>query len=130
MGPWIYIRDCNHVYSSGQARQTSGVAAARKKPSNRETETSTQRRVRMALQVQVGARIAELRTHKTWTQAELAEPLRVNMRHVQLVEAGRANMTLGSLSKFAKALDVDVRTLFDDAKPRLPRPGRPRSTKS
>ncbi len=88
-------------------------------------ETPAQRRQRERLQADVGARVAELRKGHGLTQAALAERLKVNMRHVQAIEHGQENLTLGSLGKLAHALDVEVRALFEAPQPRTRRPGRP-----
>jgi transcriptional regulator with XRE-family HTH domain len=75
----------------------------------------------------VGRRIAELRHAKGLTQAELAELARVNPPQIGVIESGRANLTLRSLTKLAALLGVEARDLLDPPKTRMPRrPGRPR----
>lgn len=75
----------------------------------------------------IGRRIAEIRTQCGWTQAHLAEMLGMSTRYLQSVEHGEENLTVDSLVKFAKALRVQVRELFDT--PSTPRPGRGRPKK-
>lgn len=70
--------------------------------------------------------MAELRGARGWTQALLAERLKVTMRYVQAIELGQQNLSLGSLLKLARALGVEVPALFEPPQPRTPRPGRPR----
>lgn len=73
----------------------------------------------------VGRRIAELRTVRGLTQAQLAELLTVSTRYLGSVEAGHENLTVTSLAKFAKALRVPVGDFFTPARMRNARPGRP-----
>lgn len=56
-------------------------------------------------------RIAELRTQRGWTQERLAEASGVTARTVQRLEAG-SDASLDTLSRIAKALEVQVRELF------------------
>lgn len=102
------------------------MAAARESARKARTETPAQARQRERLQAQVGARTAEIREERGWTQAALAERLHVTMRHVQSVELGHENLTLGSIARISKALGVEVQDLFESPRPRTPRPGRPR----
>ena len=106
------------------------MAAARENTRSKQKETPAQLRQRERLQLQVGARIAELREAKGWTQAKLAEKLGMNMRHLQAIELGHQNLTLGSLGRAAKALGSDVASLFEQPQPRVRRAGRPRRAES
>lgn len=100
------------------------MPTARQTPPSRE-ETPAQARQRERLQLRVGFRVAELRRELGWTQARLAEKLGMNMRHVQAIELGHQNLTLGSLARLAKALGTNAIAFFEDPQPRSPRPGRP-----
>jgi transcriptional regulator with XRE-family HTH domain len=73
----------------------------------------------------VGARIAELRRLRGWTQADLAARVGVSDKYLQRVEAGAENLTLRTLVGFADALGVEVPSMFrlPQALPR--RRGRP-----
>lgn len=73
------------------------------------------------LRQRVGARIAELRVARGWTQELLAERIEVSTRYLQAVEGGQENLTLESLAKIGNVLRVRVGDLFADAEPR-PRP--------
>lgn len=74
----------------------------------------------------VGRRIGELRALQRLTQEEFAESFGVSPAYIRLVEAGRQNLTLASLFRFAKALRVPVQQLFVTPLSPNPRPGRPR----
>ena len=78
------------------------------------------------VQQQVGRRIAEIRSDGGWTQLELASSLRVSGKYVQRVESGAENLTIASLAKFADALGVPIRALFDEPTIGRTKPGRPR----
>lgn len=69
----------------------------------------------------VGRRIAKARIAQQMTQEGLAELVDIDPRHVQLIEAGQRNLTLGSLVRLANALRVRVDSLV------VGHPPRPRS---
>jgi transcriptional regulator with XRE-family HTH domain len=73
----------------------------------------------LALSQRIGARIAELRTAKRWTQEQFAERLGCSLKYAQRLEAGKANLTLGSIVKLSKVLGMKPAALFI-----LPRKGR------
>ncbi|MBI2395164.1 MAG: helix-turn-helix transcriptional regulator [Deltaproteobacteria bacterium] len=74
----------------------------------------------------VGRKIAELRRERGWTQQEAAEQLRMPLKNFQRVEAGM-NLTIRTLVRIARGLDVPTRTLFDPPNRREKRRrGRPR----
>jgi|GEM_PF-1356904 len=60
----------------------------------------------------IGAHIKELRKVKKMTQADLAAAAEISRSYLADVEAGRYNPSLETLSKLAKALSVEVSTLF------------------
>ncbi|HEX8741710.1 MAG TPA: helix-turn-helix transcriptional regulator [Thermoleophilaceae bacterium] len=68
----------------------------------------------------VGHAIREARTGQGLTQAELAERLDAAPAYVSAIEAGRENLTLGSLARIASALrtglDVSFPVLRDDTR--------------
>ena len=74
----------------------------------------------------MGGRIAELRVAQGLTQAQLARKLNVNMRHLQTVELGEANLTLGSITRFAHTLKVEPAELFERPASRVVKSGRPK----
>lgn len=74
-----------------------------------------------------GRRVAELRRDRGWTQSELAEQWGVSLGYVQLVEGGRENLTIVSLSLLAGVLKVRPAALLQPPKARpIRRPGRPK----
>lgn len=73
----------------------------------------------------VGARLGDLRRAAELTQQEMADRLEVTLRYVQRVEAGKENLTLESLARFANTLRVPLEALFVAPEPRKRRPGRP-----
>jgi transcriptional regulator with XRE-family HTH domain len=76
----------------------------------------------------LGRRVAEVRAEAGLTQEEFAERVaRVSLKYLQRIEAGRANMTVLTLAKFAARIGVDVRELFAPPTSREVRRGRPRA---
>ncbi len=78
------------------------------------------------LQRDVGARVAELRREKGLTQEALAQRVGTNLKHLQRIEAGLANLTLRSLATLASALGVQVLAFFRTPLGPPRRRGRPR----
>lgn len=75
-----------------------------------------------------GRRVAELRRLKDWTQQDLAERWGVSLSYVQLVEAGRENLTIESLALLAGVLRTRPAALLEPPRARPPRrPGRPKT---
>ena len=64
------------------------------------------------MQKQVGRRIRELREARGLTQEKLAEAAGINAKYVGAIERGTVNLTLASISKICKTLDVPVTELF------------------
>lgn len=76
----------------------------------------------------LGRRVAEVRAAAGLTQEQFAERVaRVSIKYLQRIEAGRANMTVLTLAKFAGRIGVEVRDLFDAPTSRAVRRGRPRA---
>jgi transcriptional regulator with XRE-family HTH domain len=65
------------------------------------------------LQKKLGRRIALLRHTRELTQEQLAKLLRCSVEFVSLVERGINAPSVARLEDFAKALQVEVRDLFD-----------------
>jgi len=74
----------------------------------------------------VGARIAELRREKGWTQQDFADRLKMEPQSVQRIERG-TNMTIRSLVKVARVLGVATATLLEAPESGERRPGRPKA---
>lgn len=62
----------------------------------------------------IGMRIQKLRTEKKMTQAELAEIIDTNQKHLSRIECGYHRCTLDAIVAIAKALDVPVDYLIAD----------------
>jgi len=65
------------------------------------------------LQKQLGARIYELREKANLTQAQLAEKANVSNDTISRIERGIRSPSFEVLERLAKALDVEVRELFN-----------------
>ena len=73
----------------------------------------------------VGLRVRELRAEHGFTQEQLAERLKVTARWLQSVEAGKENLTLGTLVRIANALKVPMVEFFTPPTVTSRKPGRP-----
>lgn len=71
--------------------------------------TSTQER---KLMKSFGKRVAEVRKSRGVTQQELAERINMSVVAIAYIETGKRWARLGTLSKIAKALKVNVSDLF------------------
>ena len=63
----------------------------------------------------VGHRIAELRAARGSTQEQFATEANVSLKYLQRVEAGRENLTIRSLVRFANIFRVQIDALFVEA---------------
>lgn len=62
--------------------------------------------------VSLGARIKELRIEKNMTQNELAIQCNFEKASMSRIESGKTNITVLTLRKISKALEVDVAEFF------------------
>lgn len=62
----------------------------------------------------IGARIQKCRTDKKMTQAELAEKIDTNQKHLSRIEGGYHRSTLDAIVAIARALGVSVDFLIAD----------------
>lgn len=62
----------------------------------------------------IGLRIQKRRTEKKMTQAELAELIDTNQKHLSRIEGGYHRCTLDIIVAISKALDVSVDYLIAD----------------
>lgn len=60
----------------------------------------------------IGLRIRELRLDKQWTQEKLGEVIGVSYSYVGRIERGQKNISLQTLEKIAKALEVNEAEFF------------------
>ena len=70
----------------------------------------------MTINKQLGARIRYLRQQKNMTIEDLALEAEINRNYLGDLERGTRNPTLIILNKIAKALDIDLPTLFEGIK--------------
>lgn len=70
----------------------------------------------MTINKQLGYRIRYLRTQKNMSIEALALEAEINRNYLGDLERGTRNPTLIILNKIAKALDVDLPTLFEGIK--------------
>ncbi len=59
-----------------------------------------------------GSRIKEIRESRGLNQEQLAEVVDMESRHLSRIETGKSFTTLENINKIAKALNVDINTLF------------------
>jgi transcriptional regulator with XRE-family HTH domain len=62
----------------------------------------------------LGARIKELRLKKKLTQNELAILCNFEKASMSRIESGRTNVTILTLKKISKALDINLIEFFND----------------
>ena len=67
----------------------------------------------MTINKQLGARIRYLRTQKNLTIEDLALEAEINRNYLCDLERGRRNPTVVVLNKSAKALEINLSTLFE-----------------
>lgn len=68
---------------------------------------------KMSTQVQLGARIRELRIEKGWSQEKLADACGLHRSHMGEIERGRANITLATLFIIAEKLQTSGAELLE-----------------
>ncbi len=66
--------------------------------------------------INLGLRIKELRVLKKMTQNDLATECNFENASMSRIEAGKTNMTLRSLLKICKALEINMMELFSNEK--------------
>ena len=67
----------------------------------------------MTINKQLGARIRYLRQQKNWSMEDLALEAGINRNYLCDLERGSRNPTVNVLNKIAKALDINLSTLFE-----------------
>ena len=67
----------------------------------------------MTINKQLGARIRYLRTQKNLTIEDLALEAEINRNYLCDLERGTRNPTVVVLNKIAKALEINLSTLFE-----------------
>jgi transcriptional regulator with XRE-family HTH domain len=64
--------------------------------------------------VKIGRRIKSIRLEKNMTQNDLAIDCEFEKASLSRIEAGKTNITIRTLFKISKALDVNIVELFAD----------------
>lgn len=62
--------------------------------------------------IRLGARIKELRLAKEMTQNDLATQCNFEKASMSRIEAGKTNVTILTLHRISRALDIDVAEFF------------------
>jgi putative transcriptional regulator len=70
--------------------------------------------VRRALEVPVRNRLRELRGHRGWSQAELAERLKVSRQTVNAIETEKYDPSLPLAFRVARLFAVKIEDVFED----------------
>ncbi|MFN8296362.1 MAG: helix-turn-helix transcriptional regulator [Chitinophagales bacterium] len=65
------------------------------------------------LKIRLGKRIKELREQKELTQLDIASSCDFEKTSISRIEAGRTNPTVTTLFKISKALDIQLKELFE-----------------
>ncbi len=66
----------------------------------------------MSLLIQLGKRIQSIREKRGLTQEQLEEKTAVNAKYISALERGQQNVTIRTLDKLAKGLDVELYEMF------------------
>ena len=67
----------------------------------------------MTINKQLGARIRYLRQQKNWSMEDLALEAEINRNYLCDLERGSRNPNVNVLNRIAKALDINLSTLFE-----------------
>ena len=68
--------------------------------------------MKSTIDIQFGARIAELRKRLNISQEELAERCGVHRTYIGSIERGEKSPTLNTIEKFAKGLGIEIIEFF------------------
>lgn len=66
----------------------------------------------MSVLVPIGKRIQKLREKRDLTQEQLEELTGINSKYISAVESGQKNVTVKTLEKIAKGLNIELYELF------------------
>lgn len=65
------------------------------------------------IKTKIGRKIRELRLRKKYSQEKLAELAGLHFTYVSSVERGERNISLENIERIAKALEVNIKELFN-----------------
>lgn len=63
--------------------------------------------------IDFGNRIRKLRKDRNLSQEELSFKANLHRTYIGMIERGEKNITLLNIEKIAKALDINIKDLFD-----------------
>lgn len=66
--------------------------------------------------IKFGNRVREIRKEKNLSQEELSFKADLHRTYIGMIERAEKNITLINIEKIAKALNVDIKELFDGKK--------------
>lgn len=66
----------------------------------------------MSLLASIGKRVQSLRENRGLTQEQLEEKSGINTKYISAIERGQKNVTIKTLEKIAKGLDIELYELF------------------
>lgn len=66
------------------------------------------------LLIKFGNRVRELRNLKSFSQEELAYRANLHRTYIGMIERAEKNVTLINIQKIAKALNVEIKYLFEN----------------
>ncbi len=66
----------------------------------------------MKILIAFGNKVREIRKRKGLSQEELSYKADLHRTYIGMIERAEKNITLSNIEKIAKALDVDIKTLF------------------
>ncbi|WAC42342.1 helix-turn-helix domain-containing protein [Pedobacter sp. SL55] len=64
--------------------------------------------------IQFGEKVKELRKSKGWSQEQLSFHANLHRTYIGMIERAEKNITLLNIEKIAKALDIEIKELFDE----------------
>lgn len=65
--------------------------------------------------IKFGQRVRQLRKEKNLSQEELSFKADLHRTYIGMIERAEKNITLVNIEKIAKALNVDIKELFNEA---------------
>lgn len=102
-----------------QLVQDEAMASAKKRSFRSEARSAPH--VEAALKA-FGIRVKEVRSRKRITQERLARTALIGLKHIQLIEAGKANVTLATIAGLAAALEEPMAELMPQRTTETPEP--------
>jgi len=63
--------------------------------------------------IQFGLKVKEERLKRGWSQEELAEKTGLHRTYIGMIERAEKNITLVNIEKIAKALNINLKNLFN-----------------